>query len=155
MSAPLVPSPLDYVGRRTFSFYPPIRGAEPNVWYLRSSSWSEVQVVNAENATKLWLSRQYVGGVSDRDAHLVVELTTQLDFADGSVAPHMKRIIEMPQHAEALTKPGRKPRRGPAPVVGIRTESPEPASTRLLAKIGLGVVVLSVLSALAAALARM
>ncbi len=154
MSAPLVPSPLDYVGRRTFSFYPPIRGAAPNVWYLRTSSWSEVQVVNAESALKLWLSRQYVGGVSDRDAHLVVELTTELDFANGSVAPHVTRVIEMPQHAEQ-PKPGRKRRRGPALVVGIRTESPEPGSTRLLAKIGLGVVVLCVLSALAAALARM
>lgn len=154
MSAPLVPSPLDYVGRRTFSFYPPIRGAEPNVWYLRTSSWSEVQVVNAESAVKLWVSRQYVGGVSDRDAHLVVELTTQLDFTNGCVTPHVKRVIEMPHHGDPA-KPERKQRRGPASVVGIRTEFAEAGNTRLLAKIGLGVVVLCVLSALAAALARM
>ena len=154
MSAPLVPSPLDYVGRRTFSFYPPIRGAEPNVWYLRKTSWSEVQVVNAESALQLWLSRQYVGGVSDRDARLVVELTTQLDFTGHSVSPHTRRVIEMPHHSEPV-KPGQRHRHTPAAVVGIRTESPNPGGTRLLAKIGLGVVVASVLAALAAALARL
>jgi uncharacterized protein (DUF433 family) len=28
MPAPLVPSPLDYVGRRRFAFYPPVKNAE-------------------------------------------------------------------------------------------------------------------------------
>jgi hypothetical protein len=157
MSAPLVPSPLDYVGRRRFSFYPPIRNAEPNDWLLGTSSWAEVQVVNAHNGMELWIPRQYVCGVSgEAEMRLVVELTKELDRGGDSVGPRIKRVIEMP-HAGAVAGRFLKRNRlsGPAPVVAIRLEDAEPGKDRYIFKVLLVAVILSVLAALLATIARM
>jgi hypothetical protein len=101
MSAPLVPSPLDYVGRRRFALYPAVDNVGPNEWVLGTGSWSEVQVVNSQTGAEIWIPRQYIGGVSDRyDSVLVVELTKELEFKSGSLEPRIKRVIEMPQGAQ-------------------------------------------------------
>ncbi len=120
MSAPLVPSPLDYIGRRVFAFYPPIGNAAPNSWMLGSSGWSEVQVVNSQTGQELWVPRQYIGAVSDQEDSIVVELTHGVESRDGEVVPRSKtRLIEMPLPA----KEGQRRTGGPASVVGIRLES--------------------------------
>lgn len=136
MSAPLVPSPLDYVGRRRFAFYPPIRNAMPNEWVLGSGSHSEVQVVNAALEYDLWIPRQYIGAVSEGDGSvLIVGLTKELDLREGTIQPLVKRVIEMPhapaepaKHAlEQKKKVSVRPPATPAPVIGIRLEEEEPS----------------------------
>lgn len=129
MSAPLVPSPLDYIGLRRFAFYPPIKNVEPNEWLLGAGSWTEVQVVNAHTGSEIWIPRQCVGAVSDaHDGVLVVGLTKELEFRAGGLEPRFKRVIEMPQNAVPQPRPRiqsdpRPP--GPAPVIGIRVEDRE------------------------------
>jgi hypothetical protein len=158
MSAPLVPSPLDFVGRRRFSFYPPIRNAEPNEWLLGTGSWSEVQVVNAQTGLQVWIGRRYIGGVSNGNGvGLVVELTKELLYQSGELSPRVKGVIEMPCPARAHGKPTKKRRRrsGPALVVGIKIEADDPARSRTLAKLGLGAVALCLLAALLTTIAKL
>ncbi|MBV9085770.1 MAG: hypothetical protein JOZ62_24105 [Acidobacteriaceae bacterium] len=158
MSAPLVPSPLDYIGRRRFSFYPPIRNTAPNDWLLGHGSWSEVQVVNAERGFEIWIPRQYIGGVSDgADSRVVVELTNELGYDSGGLSPTFRRVIEIPQGASAPAKPLKKRgfRRGPASVIGIRLESGESTVNRILAKVAaVGAIVLCILAGLMFAIAH-
>ena len=158
MSAPLVPSPLDFVGRRRFSFYPPIRNADPNDWLLGTGSWTEVQVINAHTGLELWIPRQYVGGVSDGAGfRLVVELTKELDYGRRGVSPRVKRVIQMPEASGFGDTDWRHRQRGPgrAPVVAIKLE-PEPSGKdSLVAKVLLVAVILSVLAALLATIARL
>jgi|SRR5581483_1274278 len=160
MSAPLVPSPLDYIGRRRFSFYPAIENAEPNEWVLGSGSWSEVQVVNASTGRELWIPRQYVGAVSDTDGPLlIVGLTKDLENGAHGLSPRIKRVIEMP-HAEnertnSFDAERRRPS-GPAPVIGIRVENREDSSmNKALVTLGIGALVMSLLAALLSGLARL
>ncbi len=157
MSAPLVPSPLDFIRRRKFSFYPPIRNAEPNDWLLGTNSWTEVQVINAHSGVELWIPRRFVCGVSgEGDMRLVVELSKELDLGRNGVGPRVKRVIQMPDSsvvAERFLKRGRLDR--PAPVVAIRLEEAEPGKERYLFKAVLFAVVLSVLAALLATIARL
>jgi hypothetical protein len=121
MSAPLMPSPLDYIGRRRFAFYPAIRYADPNSWILGAGSWSEVQVVNAKTGLDLWIPRRYIGAVSESHDALVVGLTQQIDLRNGEVVPRgHKRIIEMPLPNESVLHSRNN---GPAQVVGIRLEN--------------------------------
>ncbi len=158
MSAPLVPSPLDFVGRRRFSFYPPIRNADPNEWLLGTGSWAEVQVVNAFTGLEVWIPRQYVGGVSDGTGlPLVVELTKELDYARQGVSPHVKRVIQMPETGESSDGFSRHRRRDPglAPIVAIKLENEDTGKESLLAKVLLLAIVLSVLAALFATIARL
>jgi hypothetical protein len=121
MSAPLVPSPLDYIGRRSFGFYPPIRRAGPNSWLLGASSWSEVQIFNAETGSELWLPRQYIGAVGDQQNALTVGLTQYVELRGHSIVPSSdRRVIMMPLRRESLShsryvEPGR--------VIGIRLEN--------------------------------
>jgi hypothetical protein len=121
MSAPLVPSPLDYVGRRSFGFYPAIQQAGPNIWILGAvSSWAEVQVINALNGSELWVPRHFVGAVSEGSDRLIVGLTELLRFENGDVLPCSKRrVLQMPPLPDT-----RDYRRGlgPGRVIAIRTE---------------------------------
>jgi hypothetical protein len=136
MSAPLVPSPLDYIGRRRFAFYPAIENGGPNEWTLGVSSWSEVQAINAHTGTEIWIPRQHIGAVADNSAILTVGLRKVLDFHAGSLTPRIKRVIEMPQAREApLLEHGR---RGPASVIAIRLEDRKKSSVNK-AVLGLGV----------------
>lgn len=138
-----------------FAVYPPIRNAGPNEWLLRSGTWSEINIVNAQTGAGIWLARQYVGGVSDKTGFvLVVELTKELEYADGTVSPVVKRIIEMPAPAELPSKKRRR-KRGLAPVVGIRVEAAESSTLRVVAKLALGILVLAVVCAIGAAIARL
>ena len=155
MSAPLIPSPLDYIGRRLFAFYPAIRNAAPNEWLLGTGSWAEVQVVNAKSGAELWIPRQYVGAVSESESSLlIVGLTKELECRGGSVEPRVKGVIEMP-HAESAppeTGPDH-PRRapGPAEVVDIRLpERADSSMNRAIAGLAISALVVCLLAALVA-----
>jgi hypothetical protein len=157
MSASLVPSPLDYVGRRRFSFYPPIKNAEPNEWLLGASSWSEVQVVNSQTGSELWIPRRYVGAVSDTSGPLlIVGLTKELEYSAGDLKPRFRGLIEMPLATE--NGPGPQVSRrtaGPAPIVGIRLEDGEDSHiNRALAILTVTALVVCLLAALISTLAR-
>ena len=160
MSAPLVPSPLDYIGLRRFAFYPAIKNIQPNEWLLGTGSWSEVQVVNAKTGAELWIPRQYVGAVSETEGPLlIVGLTKDLDFHEGSVEPSVKRVIEMPHvepcDADAKSESSRRIA-GPAPVIGIRLpERSDSSMNKALATLAIGVLAVCLLAALIAAVARL
>jgi hypothetical protein len=159
MSAPLVPSPLDYIGLRRFAFYPAIKNAEPNEWLLGTGSWSEVQVVNARTGAELWVPRQYVGAVSETEGPLlIVGLTKDLEFHEGTVEPSVKRVIEMPHIEPVATETGIESSRrdaGPAPVIGIRLpERSDSSMNRAIATLAVGALVVCLLAALIAAAAR-
>ncbi len=146
MSAPLVPSPLDYIGRRRFGFYPPIRHAQPNTWILGAGSWSEVQIINAKTGAELWIPRQYIGAVSDRHESLTVGLTHSVELREGKIVPRSnRRVIEMPLPQE---RPANAQRNGPARVVGIRLEE-QARPTFQRASFRVGVFVLFVIGLLA------
>jgi hypothetical protein len=155
MSAPLVPSPLDYIGRRPFAFYPAIRNATPNEWLLGTASWGEVQVVNARSGAELWIPRQYVGAVSENETPLlIVGLTKELECHGHSVEPRIKRVIEMP-HAELAPDEAdtshirRAP--GPASVIDIRLpERADSSMNRAIAGLAIGALVVCLLAALVA-----
>ena len=158
MSAPLVPSPLDYIGLRRFLFYPPIRNAEPNEWLLGSGSWTEVQVVNSRTGNELWIPRQYIGAVSETDGPLLmVGLTKELEYRSGLLEPRVKRVIEMPpQAAQPPKDDSERPHSGPAPVVGIRLENQEGSHiNRAMATLMIGAVAVCLLAAAISLLARL
>lgn len=159
MSAPLVPSPLDYVGRRRFAFYPPVKNADPNEWLLGTGSWSEVQVVNAQTGHEIWIPRQYVGGVSGGNAGLpIVELKKELEFRSGALEARVKRVIEMPhttKKAEVTAAAAAERTSGPAPVVGIRLEDrAESTMSKAVVTLGIGALGVWLLAVLLSALSR-
>ncbi|HEX4166186.1 MAG TPA: hypothetical protein VHZ55_12000 [Bryobacteraceae bacterium] len=155
MSAPLVPSPLDYVGRRRFAFYPAISHLAPNEWLLGTGSHSEVQVVNAQTGREVWIARQYIGGVSETaESLLVVGLTKALEYQGGSVTPQVRRIIEMPAERANSQKAWKTeaPRLRPAAVVGIKLETKsDSAWGKALAAACIAALVLALLAALVTA----
>lgn len=152
MSA-LVPSPLDYIGRRRFAFYPAIRNAAPNEWILGAGSWSEVQFVNAQTGSEIWVPRVYIGAVSDNADSLFVGLTQNLELRRGAVEPCGRRLIEMP-HSTAGKHRFRE-HSGPARVVGIRLEQPAPSTFQKPSfRLGIFVLFVAGLLALVAAASR-
>ncbi|MBV8897905.1 MAG: hypothetical protein JO051_15440 [Acidobacteriaceae bacterium] len=158
MSAPLVPSPLDYIGPRRFAFYPPIKNAEPNEWLLGTGSWTDVQIVNAKTGGKIWIPRQFIGGVSDsHEGLLVVGLTKELEYRSGALGPRFKHVIEMPLHVElkrALVPPDPRPP-GPAPVIGIRVEDREDSPmSRALVTLAVAAIVVALIAAVLAVFDR-
>ena len=122
-----MPSPLDYIGRRRFAFYPPIKNFEPNEWMLGTGSWTEVQIVNSRTGIEIWIPRQYIGAVSESSGVLlIVGLRKELEYRAGSLSPRVKRVIEMPRNpdiAPRLRPDSERRPSGPAPVVGIRIEN--------------------------------
>ena len=97
MLPPLLPSPLDQIGRKGFSFSPAIRNADPNEWMLALVSWSEIKVVNPRTGREIWIPRQYIDGVSYAGrTTLVIRLTKELEYRSGALWPRVQRIIEMP-----------------------------------------------------------
>ena len=48
MPGPPIPASFESLGRRPFSFYPPIVNVEHNEWILRRASWTDFQVINTK-----------------------------------------------------------------------------------------------------------
>ena len=123
MSLPPI-SPLEHLGNRPFSFYPPILDVEPNEWFFRRSTWSEILVVNSRSHVEIWIPRRFLGEISQIDDPVViVGLVKELEYKAGAVWPHQRRVIEMPVAVGESPRPPAPSAEAPAPVIGIRTQS--------------------------------
>ena len=127
MSIAPLPTPLQHLGGRRFSFYPAIRNAGSNEWLYRRATWSECIVANAKSGEEIWVPRIFLGEVSRVDEPLmIVGLNRELELREGSAVPLVRRVIEFPV-APAITvnAAGVAPRSHHlAPVVNIRLENP-------------------------------
>ena len=61
MSLTPTPAPLENLGPRPFSFFPPILHIEHNEFLYRRSTWSEVLVVNCKSGEEIWIPRRFLG----------------------------------------------------------------------------------------------
>src|SRR6202050_881660 len=122
MSIAPLPTPLQHLGGRRFSFYPPIRNLEPNEWLYRRATWSECVVVNTRSGEEVWVPRIFLGDVSRIDeAVMIVGLNRELEWREGAIIPRQRRVIELPvavNEARAAPHPQHL-----APVINIRLEA--------------------------------
>jgi hypothetical protein len=124
MSIAPLPTPLQHLGGRRFSFYPPIRNLEPNEWLYRRATWSECVVVNTRSGEEVWVPRIFLGEVSRIDEPvMIVGLNRQLEWRSGKIMPLERRVIEFPVAVSDSHAPARSGQ--PAPVINIRLE-PKP-----------------------------
>lgn len=101
-------------------------------------------VRNAANGRDLWISRRFLGELSENDTPvLVVSLLEKLEFRDGGVYPCRPRVIEMPV-SDAAGPVAERPE--PAPVISIRLEGRNESRASRVAG---GAVALGVLGCLA------
>jgi hypothetical protein len=137
MSIPPIPPQLEHLGKRKFSFYPPILNIERNEWTYHQATWSEILVTNAHTGQEVWVPRRFLGEVSQvDDPVLIVGLTKELEYSAGAVWPHRRRVIEMPIAVNDRSKPvmaKSETPRAPAPVIGIRLEPQEARAGRMIA----------------------
>lgn len=131
---------VEQLAGRPFAFYPPIHNLEHNEWQLRKATWSELVAVERRTGQELTVPRRFVAEVSDTgDAFVIVGLARELEFRDGAVWPHRRRVIEMPMAVGV--NPGPAPvtvRSSPAPVVAISLESPR--DSRYVKVVGAGLL---------------
>ena len=139
MSLPPIPPPLEHLGNRKFSFYPPILNIERNEWNYRQATWSEILVVNAHSGQEVWVPRRFLGEVSRvDDPVLIVGLNKELEYSAGAVWPHRRRVIEMPVAVNDRSAPvvaHNEAPKGPAPVIGIKLEPTEARAGKMVAVI--------------------
>ncbi len=132
-----LPTPLDQLRNWPFSFYPPIVHIEHNEWLYGRATWSEIQVINTKTGTELWVPRRFVGEVSlVGEPVMIVGLLKELEYREGVVAPHVRRVIEMPRAVNDSPRPPAQHSMGEdrhaqrsADVVGIRIETPRESRT--------------------------
>lgn len=133
MPVPHIPSPLEQLGNRPFSFYPAIVNVVHNEWIFRRSDYDEIRVLNTRSNEELWIPRRFLSGVSSiEEPVVIVGLLKELEYREGAVVPHVRRVIEMPRAVNDVPRPRFVAHHEPgelAPVVGIRVEN-EPASPR-------------------------
>lgn len=102
MPEPSSPPPLEHLGPRPFSFYPPIVNIEHNEWLYQSASWSEMRVINTKSNEELWIPRKYVGEISKVDEPvMIVGLLKELEYKAGMLWPFERRVLEMPRSTAA------------------------------------------------------
>ena len=143
--APHIPTPLDQLGHRRFSFYPAIANVEHNEWTFRRAEWDGIQVMNTKTQEELWIPRRFLGGVaSTEEPVVIVGLLKELEYREGEIVPLVRRVIEMPRAVNDVPRPvSAAPRPAQlAPVVGIRLESDEQVSSGrgVLPKVALGLL---------------
>jgi hypothetical protein len=110
MAVPPIPAPLEELGQRPFSFYPPIVNVEHNEWQLRRATWSEILVANTKDQNEIWVPRRFVGQVSSIDEPVViVGLTRELEYKAGQILQHSRRVIELPRSPLDVTAHGSAP----------------------------------------------
>lgn len=126
MLGPHIPTPLEQLGRRPFSFYPAIVGETHNEWIFRRAHAEEIQVMNAKSRRDIWIPRRFLASVSSiEEPFIIVGLAKELECRQGLVAPRVQRLIEMPRAVGEWPRISRPiPDGWRAPVVGIRIESP-------------------------------
>ena len=134
MPGPPIPASFESLRHRPFSFYPPIVNVEHNEWVLRRANWTDFQVINTKTKDEVCVPRRFVGeGALVEEPVMIVGLVKELEYREGLVLPHVRRVIEMPRavNAVATSRAIGPPRI--APVVGIRIEAePRSRAWRLL-----------------------
>jgi len=152
MSIPPIPPPLEHLGSRKFSFYPPILNIESNEWRYLKATWSEILVANLHSNQEIWVPRRFLGEVSRiDDPVLIVGLNKELEFSMGRVWPHRRHVIEMPVAVNQGPSPmPARPseQKGPAAVVGIRLESTDAKAGKMV----IGLVAVAVVGCLVLAM---
>jgi hypothetical protein len=155
MSIAPLPTPLQHLGGRRFSFYPPIRNLQPNEWLYRRATWAECVVMNARTGQEVWIPRQFLGEVSGVDeAVMIVGLSRELEWRSGAIIPRERRVIELPVAVPLAVNDSRSVSSGAtrlAPVINIRLE-PKPEA-RTWKWIGVAVVLGAVASTILANIA--
>lgn len=148
MAIPSLPTPLEQLGNRPFSFYPPILGVERNEWLFRRATWPEVLVTNAHSGAQIAIPRRFVGEVSRiEEPVVIVGLLKELEYREGAVWPYRRRVLQMPVAVGAEDYVPRH-RGGLAPVIGISLHSEaRPRRGRMI----VGALVAGILAALAVA----
>jgi hypothetical protein len=134
MPNPPTPATLDDLGDRFFSFYPPILNIEHNEWRMKKAEWSEVLVENPKMAIELWVPRTWLGEISKVDEpHVIVGLRREVEYKGGTLAPHHRKVIDLPQpHSAAPLPVGERPK-APTAVDQIRgSNSAESSVTKAL-----------------------
>ncbi len=140
-SAP-IPPPFERIEGRRFSFYPPILKIGSNEWTYRHATWSEIIVRNTATRTDLSIPRRFLGELSEVDHPVtIIGLLQELEYRNGAVWPHQRRVIEMPMAVGESPRPRRENAKL-APVIGIRLESrPESRASRVAGSaVALGVL---------------
>ncbi|MCS7025419.1 MAG: hypothetical protein NZV14_11505 [Bryobacteraceae bacterium] len=123
MSIPPLPPSLESLGRRPFSFYPPVVNIEHNEWVYQRATWSEILVLNTKTQEEVWVPRRFLGEVSKVDEPvMIVGLKRELEYKAGALWPHERRVIEMPRAVNDLPPSPTEPQAAPKPrnVTGIR-----------------------------------
>jgi hypothetical protein len=125
MSVQPIPPPIEHLGQRPFSFYPPILNTEHNEWIFRRATWSEILVTNTKTNNDIWVPRRFVGEISRiEEPIMILGLLKELEYKTGQVMPSSRRVIEIPRAVNEGFRPAdQAPSPSPAPVVGIRLES--------------------------------
>jgi hypothetical protein len=128
MPGPPIPASFESLRHRPFSFYPPIVNVEHNEWILRRADWTDFRVINTKTKSEFCVPRRFVGeGALVEEPVMIVGLVKELEYREGQILPHVRRVIEMPRAVNAVvTSRAIGPPRS-APVVGIRIEA-EPRS---------------------------
>jgi hypothetical protein len=155
MPVPLPPESLADLQSGPFSFYPAIIGIERNEWVLRRATWTEVQVANTKTGEELWIPRRFLGELARVEGPvMIVGLLKELEYREGALMPHRRRVIEMPRAVNdrtlhgVVTSPADEagaPRL--APVVAIRTEPDPPSPGHKLFRGSLAVGILACIGA--------
>ncbi len=126
MSIAPLPTPLQHLGGRRFSFLPPIRNIEHNEWLYRGATWSECVVANTRSGEEMCIPRMFLGDISQSaEPVMVVGLSRELEWRSGFIVPHERRVIEMPVSVPAAvndTRPAARSSPHLAPVINIRLE---------------------------------
>src|SRR3984885_2714817 len=105
MSIAPLPTPLEHLSGRRFSFYPPIRNLQPNEWLYRRGTRAGCVVMNAHSGEEVWIPRMFLGDVSGIDEPLmVVSLNCELEWRSGAIIPHERRVIELPVAVNDVVK---------------------------------------------------
>jgi hypothetical protein len=118
-----IPPPIEQFPDRPFSFFPPILNIGHNQWRFRRSSWAELLVVNSKTGMELWISRRFIGDISEVDEPvMIVGLNKELEYTAGNLVPHTRRVIEMPPPVFAPSAPSLVPAPRP-PRAGLRMDS--------------------------------
>lgn len=123
MSIPPIPPSLESLGRKPFSFYPPVVNIEHNEWLYQKATWSEILVLNTKSNAEIWVPRRFLGEVSKIDEPvMIVGLKRELEYKAGGLWPHERRVIEMPRAVNDVPRSPIEETPSPKPinVTGIR-----------------------------------
>jgi len=144
MAVPPVPPPLEQLGPRPFSFYPPIGNITHNEWLYQRATWSEILIRNTKTAEEIWVPRRLLGEISRIDEPvMIVGLTKEMEYRAGALWPVVRRVIEMPVAVNESPRPPATEEPKPAPVVGIRVSDGAESRIGRLVLVGISVAILA------------